>query len=47
VGRTNSKPYVDASAIIFWISLYGGIPLGGGSVIDGAGSLHETQGLVV
>src|SRR5215470_8638631 len=41
-GGTNSKPYVGASAIIFWISLYG-VSAGGGNVIDGAGTLHSLK----
>ena len=32
-----------ASAIIFWISLYGGASPTGGSVIDGAGTLHALK----
>src|SRR5258708_70757 len=41
-GKTNSKPYLGARAIIFCISLYE-TSVGGGNVTDGAGTLHSLK----
>src|SRR5262249_3819834 len=42
LGRTNSMPNFGAAAIILSISLYG-VSGGGGSVMDGAGTLNSLK----